>query len=210
MLWVMQDTAPEFTPVSAEVHDLHLTRDRWQQIYHLSKAARDYNAFAAHLEGAHLLPAPSSSHSAHREGWTLAEPQVSPDTVPVKSWSAHGAEPRQAAAHTGIPAAYTAPRAGTEADAPTIAPAAVLAPANDSHPALTREWVWQHSRESLVIVTTSNFHFIDFVENWALHLANHRALRAPCSTHALRNALRPCLSHDALRLPCHRAPTPGH
>ena len=39
---------------------------------------------------------------------------------------------------------------------------------------LTRELAHKHARENVIIVTWTNFHFYDFVENWAVHLSNHR------------------------------------
>jgi hypothetical protein len=55
-----------FLDAIAEVRKSRLTVDRWRQIYHLSKASRDFKAFAAHLEATKIASdlSPPSTTSA--------------------------------------------------------------------------------------------------------------------------------------------------
>ena len=136
----------------AEVSEARLTPDQWQQIYHYSKSARNFRSFAGHLESAQIIATADSLLAAQAIAVQASDAAIRP-ARPVAN-----AELQQSAQFSEVSPT-------TQQDGGKTMP----------HPTLTHDWAHQHARENIVMVTWSNWHFVDFVENWAAHLSNHRA-----------------------------------
>ena len=119
-------------------------------MYHFSKASADFAAFAAHLQRAQIASA--LQVSSRPDVAAVSTPP--PLTVHQATTSKHYVGSKRHDAQT-----TQQPYESTEL-----------------HPSLTSAWAHKHARGNVVIVTWSNWHFIDFVENWAAHLARHSAL----------------------------------
>lgn len=128
-------------------------------MYQLGKASKDFRAFAGHLEGARIaeriLDDPVTLEREPRQ------PSKGGETAGEDSQGSSSSE------------VTTNDREGTTNEAISDAARAWQ---GGQHPIITKEWAWKHARENVIMVTWSNFHFVDFVENWAAHLATHRAL----------------------------------
>lgn len=172
------------------------TADRWQQVYSVAKASRSFQQFAAHLNRAQipagLVSAVQADGLEKAAGVDASEPQeVSPvagadseqnaleaQAVKAASEGAGRADQiRAESADAGMP--QDGMSHGDVANASAAVASSPLQHAEGSstaalHPELTRDWARKHARENVVIVTWSNWHFVDFVENWAKHLSKHR------------------------------------
>jgi hypothetical protein len=143
--------------------------DRWRQIYHFSKSSSSFRSFLAHLEGAKIASGvwnkgaftqadplqPAQRLETGSEGRVQSTPACTTDKVESVDVSVSLNDPTSAASN------------GTQ-------PAVSNQPGRLNHPVITRELAWKHARENVIMVTWSNFKFMDFVENWAAHLSTHR------------------------------------
>jgi hypothetical protein len=88
--------------------------------------------------------------------------------------------------HSGAGAAENATMSGTieaQAQAPGEAGSSHEQQKTDAspvYPKLTKELAHAHAKDGMILVTWSNYHFIDFVDNWIAHLQDAGA-HSPCA-----------------------------